>query len=322
MKQKAFTLIELLVVIAIIGILATLAVIALQQARQNARDTKRVADVKQISTALELYFNDNQLYPSSLEDLRDEYMQQLPEAPTPADGICDGINDYTYTVDSEGGDYQIQFCIGKKVSDLGSGTLCMTPGGIAECDAVEETSGEFTDARDGNTYNWVEIGDQVWMTENLKYDNCSTNVWSDSSDTAWCGYYDNNETTYGDYGLLYQWSAAVNVCPSGWHLPTDSEWTILTDYLGSTSATELKASASNVPSWDGTNSTSFTALPAGFRDRTDGSFNDIGLNGFFWTSTEFDSTASWNRYLSSSYADVLTNNGYKATAYSVRCIKD
>jgi competence protein ComGC len=152
-------------VIAIIGILATLAVIALQQARQNARDAKRVADVKQLSTALELYFNDNQSYPDTIEDLQVEgYMEQLPEAPIPADEEClPEENEYAYTVDAERGDYKISFCTGKKVSDMSPGVLCMTPGGLTTncsyvfpipdpdplCNPTEEVT--FVDA-DGDGY--------------------------------------------------------------------------------------------------------------------------------------------------------------------------
>ena len=91
-KKQGFTLIELLVVIAIIGILATLAVVALQNARKNARDAKRIADIKQIQTALELYFNDVGEYPASITSTiaygGNIYMATVPLAPTPSDGDC------------------------------------------------------------------------------------------------------------------------------------------------------------------------------------------------------------------------------------------
>ena len=114
-KRSAFTLIELLVVIAIIGILSTLAVVALQSARSKARDSKRVADVKQMQTALELYFNDNGSYPTSVTSTIATsgivYMASVPAAPTPADGDCaDEDNAYTYS--SDGSTYSISFCIG------------------------------------------------------------------------------------------------------------------------------------------------------------------------------------------------------------------
>jgi prepilin-type N-terminal cleavage/methylation domain-containing protein len=139
-KQKAFTLIELLVVIAIIGILATLAVVALQQARQNARDAKRMADMKQVQTALELFFNENGRYPTTEEwsngtitssSSHEVFMYSIPTAPSPADGDClEASNSYAYIPAVDGSTYTIDFCTGKQVSDLPGGAKQMTPGGI------------------------------------------------------------------------------------------------------------------------------------------------------------------------------------------------
>ena len=139
-KKKAFTLIELLVVIAIIGILATLAVVALQQARQNARDSKRMADMKQVHTALELFFNENGRYPTEeewnsgiieSESSNNVFMYNIPSSPTPADGNCQSAsNTYIYTPQNNGASYTIDFCTGKQVSDLPQGAKQMTPGGI------------------------------------------------------------------------------------------------------------------------------------------------------------------------------------------------
>ncbi len=134
-KKKGFTLIELLVVIAIIGILATLAVVSLQNARKNARDAKRIADVRQVQTALELYFNDWQEYPQV--DIFSEntiasgtvYMSVTPSAPTPADGTCSTTaNTYTYATSSSS--YSISFCLGAAVSGLAAGEQCASPSGI------------------------------------------------------------------------------------------------------------------------------------------------------------------------------------------------
>ena len=151
-KKKGFTLIELLVVIAIIGILATLAVVALQQARKNARDAKRIADVRQMQTALELFFNDNQYYPDLLGEYTagqigtgsTVYMNIIPTAPTPADGSnCADYNDYEYTGDGTSvgdywGSYTISFCLGGQTGGMGAGPKCATPGGIIDkaCDEL------------------------------------------------------------------------------------------------------------------------------------------------------------------------------------------
>lgn len=142
-KRKGFTLIELLVVIAIIGILATLAVVALQQARKSARDAKRIADVRQMQTALELYFNDWMAYPAAASVTAAGtiasgsdyvYMNIVPTAPTPADGTCiTASNTYTYAVDTPTyGSYTINFCLGGQTGGLSAGEHCASPGGVTE----------------------------------------------------------------------------------------------------------------------------------------------------------------------------------------------
>ena len=130
--KKAFTLIELLVVIAIIGLLATLSVIALNNARAKSRDAKRVADIKQIQTALELYFNDAQRYPTGITTTASiaygstTYMQIIPSSPTPnvATTItgCGGTG-YTYGVDANGSSYTLNYCLEGDVNSITGKTL-------------------------------------------------------------------------------------------------------------------------------------------------------------------------------------------------------
>jgi len=161
--SRGFTLIELLVVIAIIGILATIAVVALQNARAKARDARRVADVKQMQTALELYFNDKQHYPSAAEFTAGSivststqgtttYMAVIPTPPSPADGICtsDNNSSYIYSPSSDGGSYTISYCLGGNVSAVAPGNHCATPAGISDgsgcfCPAVMAGSGTAQD---------------------------------------------------------------------------------------------------------------------------------------------------------------------------------
>jgi len=137
-KQKGFTLIELLVVIAIIGLLSTLAVVALNNARMKARDAKRVSDIKQIQTALELYFNDASDYPaavtpgSTIAYDTTTYMAIVPTNPKPrTDGSPTACadSDYSYTRDS-GVSYHISFCLGGATGGLSGGVRTATPGGI------------------------------------------------------------------------------------------------------------------------------------------------------------------------------------------------
>jgi len=136
-NKKGFTLIELLVVIAIIGLLSTLAIVALNSARQKSRDAKRVADVKQIQTALELYYNDNFGYPDavtqgeSIVEGTVTYMAQVPVAPTPPDGVCNTDNNpYTYTTSDAGATYNLDYCIGASTGNVDAGENTATPAGI------------------------------------------------------------------------------------------------------------------------------------------------------------------------------------------------
>ena len=142
-NKSGFTLIELLVVIAIIGLLSTLSVLALNTARARARDSKRVADVKQMQTALEMYFNDNNTYPASSIVVSggplispassSTLIAIIPAPPKPVDGATCGstwFKDYTYTMDDSGASYHIDYCLGSKTGSVTAGVHEATPGGI------------------------------------------------------------------------------------------------------------------------------------------------------------------------------------------------
>lgn len=132
-KQKGFTLIELLVVIAIIGLLASIVLLALNSARAKSRDAKRLADVRQLITALELYYNDFQGYPTTgtgLAGLSPNYVASLPAAPNPPDGSCTTTNNaYTY-VSASGTTYTLNFCLGAATGGLAAGVHTASPAGI------------------------------------------------------------------------------------------------------------------------------------------------------------------------------------------------
>ncbi len=139
-NKSGFTLIELLVVIAIIGLLSTLSILALNTARARSRDAKRISDVKQMQTALEMYFNDNNTYPSSVTS-GDKlmatgtpsvtYMGVVPTAPTPADSsACASTNSYVYNSTDNGSSYTITYCLGSKTGGAAAGDHTATPAGI------------------------------------------------------------------------------------------------------------------------------------------------------------------------------------------------
>lgn len=151
-KNKAgFTLIELLVVIAIIGLLASVVLLALNSARQKSRDAKRLADVRQIASALELYYNDMNGYPTgsvsvtagggvfgaanTVVGLTPTYIGLAPAAPTPQDGSCAsgatiGANNYWYQTNMTGSVYTLTFCLGAQTGGYSAGTRTLTPAGI------------------------------------------------------------------------------------------------------------------------------------------------------------------------------------------------
>ena len=141
-NKKGFTLIELLVVVAIIGLLSTLSIVALNNARARARDSRRLADIKQVQTALELYYSDAGLYPatasvtagSAISSGGTMYMQAVPTAPTPADGGCSAAqNTYTYTQTGAvaGASYTLSYCIGQTTAGIAGNVLqTATPAGI------------------------------------------------------------------------------------------------------------------------------------------------------------------------------------------------
>jgi uncharacterized protein (TIGR02145 family) len=173
-------------------------------------------------------------------------------------------------------------------------------------------TGTFTDSRDGKTYKYVTIGNQTWMAENLNYA---------TSSGSWC--YDNNSSNCATYGRLYNWQTAKNVCPAGWHLPSDAEWTQLTDFVGGSSnaGSKLKAKNGWMDNGNGTDEYGFTALPGGFR-YDNGNFDSIGHFGRWWSATESDADYAWHRNMYYYYSNVFMYYYDKESGFSVRCVRD
>jgi uncharacterized protein (TIGR02145 family) len=190
---------------------------------------------------------------------------------------------------------------------------------------------------DGNVYNTVTIGTQVWMIENLKttkYNDGTaiTNVtgdasWSVLATGAYCDY-DNNSANSVSYGRLYNWYAVNSnkLCPAGWHVPSDTEWTTLTTYLEGVTVAGGKLKETGTSHWTdpntgATNSSGFTALPGGCRSNSS-LFQYRGLYGFWWSSTANDGTYSWTRSVFNTGATVSRGVDNKPYGFSVRCLKD
>ncbi|MBL7906682.1 MAG: hypothetical protein JNL22_16800 [Bacteroidales bacterium] len=227
----------------------------------------------------------------------------------------------------------------------------------ADCDAPCPGMPTVTDI-DGNQYNTVLIGSQCWMKENLKtttYRNGTAipnvtdgNLWCDLTTGAYAWYY--NEISWKNrYGALYNWYTTVDpngLCPTGWHVPTDDEWTALTDYIGGTGephGSELKSckqvnspiggdcNTNEHPRWTdyiiyndnyGTDDYGFSGLPGGTREIVYGYFQGMGDVGNWWSSSENSSSYPWYRCLPINKGVVCVATFNKEDGFSVRCLRD
>ena len=212
-------------------------------------------------------------------------------------------------------------------------------GNVSASSSDSITYSPVTDV-DNNVYNTVTIGTQIWFKENLKvtrYRNgdaigTTTPATKDISGETSPKYqwaYNGDEGNVATYGRLYTWYAATDsrgLCPTGWHLPTDAEWTTLTDYLGGESVAGGKMKEAGTTHWNSPNtsadnSSGFTALPGGFRYFS-GSFYDIGSYGLWWSATEYDAPYAWYRNLDYRFGSAYRNFNYKYDGFSVRCVRD
>jgi uncharacterized protein (TIGR02145 family) len=212
-------------------------------------------------------------------------------------------------------------------------------------------TGTFTDSRDGNTYKWVKIGEQVWMAENLAYlpEVSSASEGSYNEKHYYVNnYYGNDIATakskdnYKIFGVLYNWPATMEVCPEGWHLPSDTEWSILLKYLmdngyGWDYYNSIAKAIASKDYWNVNlgvgypesvpgvnpelnNSSGFNGLPAGLRGT--GYFTVPGRYGNYWSSTPFDDNNAWYIHFAETSSKVSIYYNIKELGYSIRCIKD
>jgi len=230
-----------------------------------------------------------------------------------------------------------QFCSsGATVYNKCGGVTTYNPATEQCCGSSKyTTTTQFCDSRDSKAYKWVTIGTQTWMAENLNYNVSGSECYNNS--TANCT----------KYGKLYDWATAMGisssynsnsynpsastkyrgVCPSGWHIPNDSEWDELLTVVGdpSTAGTKLKATSGWNDSGNGTDNYGFSALPGGYFAANNAAFNGIGQQGRWWSAEEhYLSSYGFANYWSMGYDRANVRNDYygKTHLYSVRCIKD
>jgi uncharacterized protein (TIGR02145 family) len=193
--------------------------------------------------------------------------------------------------------------------------------------------------RDGNVYKTVRIGTQVWMAENLrttKYRNgdpipqvIANTSWSVLNSGAYCWYNNDDKASKITYGALYNWFAIDdkrNIAPIGWHIPTDKEWAVLVTFLkgdqyAGDALKETQTSHWSDPNSAATNSSGFSALPGGYRNK-DGIFKNINVCGGWWADTEYTKSLGWYRYVDNVSSSIHNVSTYKNCGFSIRCIKD
>ena len=238
--------------------------------------------------------------------------------------------------------------------------LCTYPDAIGECGGfcISDIDGDGVCdggcgsyvSYQGYDYATVLIGDQCWFAENLRselYRNgdsipagLSDNEWESTSSGAvavfgegnsYCDEYSpdgdacDESWSLNEYGRLYNWHAvedARGLCPSGWHVPTDGEWTVLTDYLGGAPVAggQMKTNYGWTSGGNGTNSSGFSGLPGGLRGSS-GSFSSAGYYGYWWSSSPIGSYA-WYRNLFNSSEYVFRSYDFPQYGFSVRCVQD
>ncbi len=177
---------------------------------------------------------------------------------------------------------------------------------------VNDKEGTFTDPRDNRTYKYVTIGNLTWMAENLAY----------RSSGSWV--YDNDPYNERMYGRLYTWRAARNVCPDGWHLPSDGEWSDLEIEVGGreNAGRVLKAKKRWHDNGNGTDQYGFAALPGGYRIYDGGLFRNMGKCVYWWSSTESSSEEAYRREVGYDHETVNRYENNKSFGFSVRCVRD
>ncbi|MFC1586502.1 FISUMP domain-containing protein, partial [Fibrobacterota bacterium] len=215
--------------------------------------------------------------------------------------------------------------------NLNPGTTTFTLQVSAEVTAEKEYTVTayrgFYDLRDSTFYNVTDIGTQTWMVENLNFDPSTSN--------SWC--YEDNENNCNTYGRLYSWDIAVadnygngeDICPSGWHLPSDADWKTLEMAIGMTQSEADKevfrgidegSKLKSETQWNGTDEYGFSALPGGHINNNGGGFSFLGSYAHFWASTEYDAENAWSRTFQTDEIRIGRTMSGANNGFSVRCV--
>ena len=192
---------------------------------------------------------------------------------------------------------------------------------------------------DGNTYNTISIGNQIWLAENLrttKFNNqdpipliTDNTLWSTQTEAAYCFYQDYNLLA-NEYGNLYNWHVLNdirNVCPAGYHVPSILEWEALIDFLGGNTVAGGKLKEAGLAHWidpntGATNSSGFTLLPSGWRAHNNGSYENLTYMAYQWSSTSIDALNASIMLVGFDSESCLTSESHKLTGLPIRCLKE
>jgi len=258
-------------------------------------------------------------------------------------GVCWSTNPTPTITDSKTNDGAGAGSFMSSITGLIEGThyyvraYAMNSVGTSYGNEVVFSTSALTDI-DGNAYQTVTIGTQVWMADNLKvthYRNGDAipNVidggeWYGLSTGAYCEY-NNDANNVVTYGRLYNWFAVTdsrNIAPTGWHMPTEAEWQTLVDYLGGDAVAGGKMKETGTIHWlapntGATNESGFSGLAGGYRFNS-GTFYYMGNHAVFWSFTEYNNSDAWVLDLDGLYSEVGHYYYSKLYGFSVRCVKD
>jgi uncharacterized protein (TIGR02145 family) len=232
-----------------------------------------------------------------------------------------------YATNSKGTEYGDEISFTTKIADVKFNTSL--------------TYGTLTDI-EGKNYKTIPIGIQTWMAENLKttkYNDGSAipkivdnGQWTNIVTPAYSWFEDNDSLYATIYGAYYNFFTVSTgkLCPAGWHVPSDTEWQVLVDFLGGNKIAGSKIKETGTNNWifsnkDATNATGFTALPSGMRGTLDGTFSGQGYYGGWWSSTAVDPSplaSAWNRWVHGDTTVVARSQIFKKDGFNVRCVKD